>query len=136
MNLRVMPGLAHPCLTIDAISISIRPSTRRFPGCVPPHSFQSCIFLPGWNCVPSPLQGYQLLRRVGRFKLWKQVQKSDEFVDITSYGALFECRLKVPIFGLKEEITHCPKGAQMGALFVWLETQSAFFSLSLRRSGG
>jgi len=52
--------------------------------------FNSASSCPAGTAFPIPLQGYQLLRSLGRIKLWKQVQKSDEFVDITSYGATID----------------------------------------------
>jgi hypothetical protein len=48
------------------------------------------IFLSGRNCVSNSLQGHQLERRLGRFNLWKQVQKEESSVDITSSGALID----------------------------------------------
>jgi hypothetical protein len=55
-----------------------------------PSSTEFCIFLPSWNCVSNSLQGHQLVKSVGWFNLWKQVQKAEEPVDITSLGALID----------------------------------------------
>jgi hypothetical protein len=56
-------------------------------GYVVPSSIESCIFLPGWNCVSNSLLGHQLEGSVGWLNLWKQVENADKSVDITSYGA-------------------------------------------------
>jgi hypothetical protein len=90
MNLRVRSGLAHPCLTLDAISIFNPASTTGFPAVYCRIQFNFASSCQAGTAFPIPLQGYQLLRRVGRIKLWKQVQKTDEFVDITSYGAILK----------------------------------------------
>jgi hypothetical protein len=50
--------------------------------------FNPASSCPAGIAFPISLQGYQLLRSLGRIKLWKQVQKLDEIVDITSYGAI------------------------------------------------
>jgi hypothetical protein len=76
MNLRVLPGLAHSCQTLDAFSISIRPSAA-VSSCVPPSSIQFRIVLFGGNCVSRLLLGHQLIRSLGRNNLWKQVQKRE-----------------------------------------------------------
>jgi hypothetical protein len=74
MNLRVLPGLAHSCQTLDAFSISIRPSAT-VSSCVLPYSIQFRIVHFGGNCVSRLLPGHQLNKRLGRINLWKQVQK-------------------------------------------------------------
>jgi hypothetical protein len=61
MNLRVLPGLAHSCQTLDAFSISIRPSAA-VSSRVLPYSIQFRIVLFGGNCVSRSLLGHQLVR--------------------------------------------------------------------------
>jgi hypothetical protein len=87
MNLRVQSGLAHSRLTLDAFSNPTQPYRAGLADHVLPGPIKSRIFLPGWNCVSNSLQGHQLIRRVGRFNLWKQVQKMESSVDITKVGA-------------------------------------------------
>jgi hypothetical protein len=82
MNLRVLPSLAHSCQTLDAISISVRPSAT-VSSREPPYSIQYRIVLFGGNCVSSSLLGHQLDRSLGRINLWKQVQKEKVPVDFT-----------------------------------------------------
>ena len=48
---------------------------------------QICIVLSGLNCVPNSLAGHQLIWTLGRFNLWKQVQKTERIVDFTILGA-------------------------------------------------
>jgi hypothetical protein len=82
MNLRLLPGLAHSCQTLDAFSISTRPSAAVSSRGLP-HSIQFRIVLFGGNCVSSSLLGYQLNRSLGRIKQKKQVQKRELSVDFT-----------------------------------------------------
>ena len=77
MNLRVQSGLAHSRLTLDAFSIQLRHSICRTSRLCTAEFNRFRIFLSGWNCVSNSLQGHQLARRVGRFNLWKQVQKAE-----------------------------------------------------------
>jgi hypothetical protein len=77
MNLRVQSGLAHSHLTLDAFSIQLHQSTCRTSRLCTAEFNHSCIFLSGWNCVSNSLLGHQLKVRVGRFNLWKQVQKAE-----------------------------------------------------------
>jgi hypothetical protein len=45
------------------------------------------IVLSHRNCVPNSLAGHQLIWTLGRFDLWKQVQKTERIVDFTNVGA-------------------------------------------------
>jgi hypothetical protein len=86
MNLRVLPGLAHSCQTLDAFLISIRPSAA-VSSRVPPYSIQFRIVFFGGNCVSRSLLGHQLNKTLGRINLWKQVEKEELPVDFTSPSA-------------------------------------------------
>ena len=90
MNLRVQSGLAHPRLTLDAFSISFRPSTLRTSR-LGIAEFNRLLHLPARLELRSDsLQGHQLFWRVGLSNLWKQVQKTEKSVDFTSLGALID----------------------------------------------
>jgi hypothetical protein len=55
-----------------------------------PISTVTCIVLSNRNCSSNSLPDHQLKRSLGPFDLWKQVQKSQKFVDFTSVGAQIE----------------------------------------------
>jgi hypothetical protein len=57
MNLRVQTLPAHSCLTLNAFSISFDLSRAGQADCELPPSTESCIFLPGLNCVSDSLAG-------------------------------------------------------------------------------
>jgi hypothetical protein len=86
MNLRVQSGRAHSRLTLNAFSISIQPSTTGKPAMKDrfkrnPHR-PVRLELPLQFPARSPTEW-----RVGRFNLWKQVQKETSPVDFTNPGA-------------------------------------------------
>jgi hypothetical protein len=88
MNLRVQPGLAHSRPTLDATSnLALAFHSADKPPRVPPDSTETCIVLPGWNCVSNSLQGHQLEKSLYRVDLWKQVEKTKRTVDFTNVGA-------------------------------------------------
>lgn len=47
----------------------------------------SCIVPSGLNCVSDSQKNHQLVARVGRINLWKQVQNAEDPVDFTHTGA-------------------------------------------------
>jgi hypothetical protein len=82
MNLRVLPGLAHSCQTLDAFSISIRPSAA-VSSRVLPYSIQFRIVLFRRELRFQVPTGSPVGLTLERIHLWKQVQKEKQTVDIT-----------------------------------------------------
>jgi len=85
---RVLHILARPWMQLFNLALAFHTADK--PPCVPPNSTETCIVLPGWNCVSNSLEDHQLLRSLDRVDLWKQVEKSDESVDFTLIGAVIK----------------------------------------------
>ena len=79
-------GSSLSCLTLDALSISLRFPTSACAADELPQSINPAF--PARPKLPSnSLQGHQLIQTLGPLNLWMQVQNLSKTVDITIHGA-------------------------------------------------